>query len=273
MISAMDKRELYNDIKNQIHEKLYAEVPFSISQDELREVAEQFLTFTKLSEEEKQPFSKKVPNYKRGRVGYVQEERKEGATDSKEYFHYTLEFEDLYKQEIKNNKNKQIEEFLQTLTRIYKETETAMLNILEAFDVEFKGIYEKFVSETEHPVFTLRILKYTTTKQGDFLAKGHYDRGCCTLALGESAPGLRLGKTDRDLKEVSHTKGKAIFMPAISFPVITAKHFHPVWHDVVQKGEKKIDQQTARWAVVFFANTYSLNEEISYEKAHTPIEE
>ena len=252
------KRNFFLDIKRQIQSKNYAEVSITIKPEKLELLAKLFLEFTKKNDEINNPFSKKIPNYKRGRIGYICEERKEGNTDTKEYFHYTSQVESLFKEVIEQNKNPTISELLILMREIHSEGKEAMLNIFQAFETEFPGIYNLF-SESNSPLFTLRILKYNAMKKGDFLAKGHYDRGVSTLALAESAPGLRLGKNDKDLKEISHVKEKAIFMPAINFQRITSPQFHPVWHDVVQKEEHAVDNETARLAIVFFSTTYYLN--------------
>ena len=104
-------------------------------------------------------------------------------------------------------------------------------------------------------------------KEGDFLAKAHYDRGALTLALAESSPGLRLGENEEKLEEIVHKDRSLIFMPSLRFNKVTSKEFTPTWHDVIQKKSERVNSQVSRWAIVFFADIQS---DIipTYEEAH-----
>jgi isopenicillin N synthase-like dioxygenase len=115
----------------------------------------------------------------------------------------------------------------------------------------------------------LRFLAYTQTEPGDFLATGHYDRGTVSLAIAESAPGLRIGKTPDTVKDIIHEPGYGLFFPGINLKELTDETFAPSWHDVVQKDSNAFQPGCARWAVVLFAHVWNLDYK-TWEACHTP---
>ena len=134
---------------------------------------------------------------------------------------------------------------------------------LDEFEKEFPGLYARFIVEDTHRRFYLRFLKYDTKGKGRFLARAHFDRGGATLAIAESAPGLRIGRNNSEtgilhLEEVSHEEHSAIFFPSYHFPRLTGPEFEPAWHDVTQSSDDQYSEDTARWAIVFFADVYGL---------------
>jgi isopenicillin N synthase-like dioxygenase len=258
----------YADVERQIQQQAYAVVPFAVSRAEFNQAIDVFVRFLALPLETKEKIYFKLRPDDRGtEVGYKRYLRNEGQTDNREYVHYHRAAEEGFReirQEIP-----ELDELLKTMKRVHDEALTTLQKVIGTFEDRFPGISEKFFSQTNPGDFYLRFLKYDLARPGEFLAKGHYDRGSCTLALAESAPGLRMGVDDEHLHEVTHREGEALFMPGLKFPDLTSKDFVPTWHDVIQKSEDTYSDDIARWAIVFFADPAGM-ENISYEEAHTP---
>lgn len=259
--------ELLNNIKKELREKNFTEVPFSLSKEELNKAATAFLEFLKLPEELKEKLHSRIREDDRGaQIGYRKKEQEYGDLDNKEYFHYNEYIEEEFKEFLEN---KEVNKFLKYAKIIYNESKETIRKIIKELDHEYPGIYRNFFPENKKPYFYLRFLKYNSTNKDIFLAKGHYDRGCCTLAIAESSPGLRIGKNDKEIYEVTHRENRVIFFPGKKLHEITSKVFRPAWHDVVQKGTN-YNKEVARWAIVFFADAKEMRI-TEYEEAHTPI--
>jgi len=265
-------RKLYERILREVKERNYAAVPFALSHEELSSAAEQYLGFLKIDQPTKEKFYC-VLDHKddASQIGYVrrkQEELSYGTLDDKEYFHFNEHADEKFAPLLTGGV--EVASFWSQAKKIYVAARSAFAEIMYAMETEFPGIYHEFFPPGKRPKFYLRFLKYNVRGLGGTLARGHYDRGGFTLALAESDPGLRMGKNDKNLKEVEHKRGHAIFMPALKAPKITSPEFHPTWHDVIQKREVKPGEETARWAIVFFADPYNM-EPVSAVETHTPI--
>jgi hypothetical protein len=68
---------------------------------------------------------------------------------------------------------------------------------------------------------------------------------------------------------VVHKDKTALFMPALRLHNVTDERFHPVWHDVVQSSTDTYSGETARWAIVFFADGESQTARPSTEEIFT----
>ncbi len=251
----------------------YVSVAFPLSREEFVAAAETFFEFLTLPQETKNAvFFLRDQNDPQGtEVGYVRQvgakDEEYGYKDFKEYFHYhpdaEVRFADVAAKEPK------LRAFMDAAGKIFGHAEEAVQGILTELDAEFPGLKGSFVSPTLPLARALRFLKYDAAGKGKFLARAHYDRGGCTLALAESAPGLRIGKDDASLTEVVHKDGTALFMPGFHFPEMTDGRIPAAWHDVVQASEDTISEDTARWAIVYFVNAYGRRLPTSAE-VHAP---
>ena len=189
--------------------------------------------------------------------------------DNKEFFHYHPVLTEHFKN-LPVLQDPTTVEFFSHAQTIYTACVQATNEILSAFEVEFPGIRKQLISpDGAIGMSTIRFLKYEPAGSGNFLAKGHYDRGTMTLALAESAPGLRVGKTAEQLALVTHKENTALFMPALLFSDITDARFTPAWHDVVQTSENVYRTDAARWAIVFFADAQHTTTP-TLKETHTP---
>lgn len=261
----------YEELEQQIKERQFAEVPFTVSQGELSSAAEVFLAFLTLPQEVKDKFYFKLDKHlRKADVGYVRKNRDEGGNDNKEYFHYHPRAQKEFK-EHDEFLDRRVQDFFTYADKIHRAASNTMEETIRLLDTKFPGTYNRFFPEGIEPRFYLRFLKYETGKEGDFLAKSHYDAGTCTLAMAESSPGLRIGKTETSMKPVTHTEGTAIFMPAYSLQAVTSDIFSPAWHEVVQLEEDKVSSGVARWAIVMFADQVDVVQPTP-EQCHTPMD-
>ncbi len=261
------------ELTAQINEKSYATVPFALKRTDFEAAIDQFVRFLALPSEVKESAYLHVPlSDERGAdVGYQRRMRKgtgmQGAPDNREFFHYHPVAEEHFR-EIADT-HAELRGLLDAARHIHQNAKQAVSEILQTLDQAHPGLHARFFIPGEEPNFHLRLLKYDRMHAGEFLAIGHYDRGGCTLALAESAPGLRIGIDDQHLQEVDHADGQAIFMPALNFPLFTDGAFRPAWHDVVQKSEDVYSEDIARWAIVFFVDTY-IKPNTTWEDRHAP---
>jgi len=241
-----------------LKDSAYAAIPFPLSRADFVGAAERFFEFLMVPQETKDSlFFLRNPADPQGtEVGYVrtkgEKDGEVGNRDYKEYFHYHPDARERLRSIAETTP--EVAAFLDTAHGIFEHAETAARKVLSELDPEFPGLYDSFVQEGRPLERALRFLKYDATGMGKFLARAHYDRGGCTLALAESAPGLRVGKDDASLVSVVHKEGTALFMPGFHFPELTGGQIPAAWHDVIQASEDTVSDDAARWAIVYFLN-------------------
>ena len=257
-----------DELITQLHDQCHATVPFPIRRTEFQDAINQFLAFLALPLEVKESIYFKInPDDRGSEVGYRKYLRNEGQTDNREYVHYHQKAEEAF--QVIRKTVPEFDALLHAMKRIYDQASLTLEEALQTLERRFPGMYTAYFPEDGQHHFYLRFLKYDRAAPGEFLAKGHYDRGGVTLALAESAPGLRMGLDDAHLQEVAHEDGYALLMPGLLFPNVTAGTIPATWHDVIQKGEDAYSNDIARWAIVFFADAQKMTG-ITYEQAHTP---
>jgi hypothetical protein len=258
----------FAELERQIYAQAHAVVPLPMTHAEFRRAIGIFIDFLKLPMPVKEALYFKVrPDDRGSEVGYKRYRRDEGQTDNREYFHYHRLAEKRFGEP--RAQVRELDELLRSMKAIYGSALRKLEEIIRTFDGRFPGIHEKFFATDRPGNFYLRFVKYDRARPGEFLAKGHYDRGSCTLALAESAPGLRMGTNDTDLREVVHREGEALFMPGLKFSQVTSEEFAPTWHDVLQKGDDAFNEEIARWAIVLFADPADMPI-VTFDEAHTP---
>lgn len=262
----------YEKILADIKRQNYVEAPLAISKIGLEKSAQAFIDFLGLDQVIQDKFTIMIDKEDRGsNAGYVRKHKSKGDSDNKEYFHYRGLTEKLLRGVIEEYKaNFKIQNFLVLSKKVFEAGLETLSSIISVIDQRHKGIYDKIFKRNPERFICLRFVKYDVAGDCEFLATPHYDRGSCALAMAESAPGLRIGKNEQDIKEVLRNGNMAIFMPAFTFHRdIESEDFTPAWHDVVQKSADTYSENIARWAIVLFADVSS-GGSISYEEAHTP---
>ena len=255
-------------ILEEIATKHFASVPFSLSHQDLSAAAEAYMRFLTLPDSVKQSFSLKAGvEHNFGIIGYKDRRQEEGR-DRKEFFHYHPHLE-LYFETHPHRALSEVQEFFKAAREVDRAAAGALRGVLEELSNEFPHLIEEYFPSGQRRTL-LRFLKYDVAGTGAHLAQGHYDSGGCTLALAESAPGLRLGTCAEDLQPVVHQDHTALFMPALRLHTVTDERFHPVWHDVVQASADTYSDTTARWAIVFFADGASQKTRPTPDEIFTP---
>lgn len=250
------------DLRESLRMHNYVKVPFPVPRSELVLAAEAFTGFLTLSPREKQRFHFKLCFHDgNSDIGYSRPGGKNGK-DDKEYFHYHPLAEWRFGK-LPLFGDSRVRTFFDHGAKIFDAAQTTLDHVLNEFEKVFPGIHDRFMVEHVRRRFYLRFLKYDAKGKGKFLARAHFDRGGATIAIAESAPGLRIGwnsipKSLLHLEEVKHEDHSAIFFPSYHFPRLTGPEFEPAWHDVVQSSDDQYSEDTARWAIVFFADVYGL---------------
>lgn len=258
-------------ITNEISTQHYANMPFSIRDDHLRQAADEYVRFLELPQRVKDQFKGLlIPGEPKSSIGYELKSRKMGNKDDKEFFHYNP---DLKRQlpELTSSKEPRIKYFLEAAAHVYSGLQQSALELACSLESATPGTINKFFPEGQPKHFYLRFLAYKPVDEGKKLANGHYDQSPWTLAIAESRPGLRIG-TEQNPQPVSHKPGQAIL-----FCSPNAKHtvpkelyndFKPGFHDVVeQPRQKEFAPGIPRWAIVAFLWPHGMKY-MPYEEAH-----
>ena len=243
-----------------------------ITRARLERAAHSFFKFLNLDESLKEPIKRTLNEQKgdenRIDIGYMRRRAQhDGDQEEKMYFHYHPDIDTLFQADIERAGEK-AGAFMREARAVWDETVTIARPIVDEFETRWPGVRDRFFPKDAHPYLVIRFLAYDARGMGEFLAKAHYDRGDFTIALGESAPGLRIGMPG-DLHEVEHTDGYVVVMPGTGFPQDIDPTITPAWHDVVQKPEAQFSGQTARWAIVGFFDVVD-KQYIPIEATHVP---
>ena len=259
------------DILTQIQEKNYATLPMAIPHFHIETAMADFFAFLALPEEVKRRFRHKLDIKNHGsEAGWARKSTGHGDKDEKEFFHFTPYTREVFR-DLPERNDPEVQRFFNSAEQIHRQMTEIVSALLDTFETKYPGIKRKFIPGDRRPFFYLRFLRYVSVPNGEFLAKGHYDRGTMTLAIAESAPGLRIGLNAKSLQPVDRSEGDIVFMPALRLRDITsAEDFPPAWHDVVQSSDRQLSDETARWALVFFADTVDQNH-TPWAEAHTPM--
>lgn len=247
----------------------FAQVPaHGMDSAVLTSAARAFFKFLALPEGVKTPIRQTLPGEDRTTRGYTRRRAQDDSDgEEKMYFHYHPEVETEYAREIAAA-GEPAKVFMRAAHEIWEKTLAVGYDAIAEFEERWPGTRVRILPPGGSPLLVIRFLAYLSHSRDDFLAKPHYDRGTFTIALGESAPGLRIG-TPGHLREVEHRDGFVVVMPGTGFRNDIDSNIEPAWHDVVQKKDAQFNETTARWAIVGFfdvtGRTY-----ISIEDTHQP---
>jgi len=268
-VDGLESPRSFEEVEAELKKRYFLKVPFAVGEKAVTEAVEAFFAFLELPDEVKfHIFFSVNPNSRRGESGFVRRDPKDPVKDDyKEYFNYHGAILDRYPEFLAEQPV--VRDFVEKALPIWLEAQKRVREVMITFEGQYPGITERFFSK-EEPEILLRFLKYNWKEAGEYLAKPHYDVGSCTLAIAESAPGLRIGSCTADLAPVTHTSEEAIFMMGKNFPKITDDTFLPSWHDVVQVDKTTIGQPFARWAVVCFFEVEGLGAD-PHDKTHQPV--
>ena len=252
-----------------LRQQHYASIAFSLTEDELNYAAQCFLQFLALPEETKRQLHFPAQNHRASADGYTDKSHLDNK-DPKQFFHWTPKMTrhpvcaDLM------TTSSAVAAFFSIAERIYGAVEKALYALFLQHLPEYKS---SIFSHSTLLDGTLRFLCYLPKQQQQrFGAQAHFDKGFSTLAIADSAPGLRIGCCDKHaLQAVNYQPGKALFMPAWMLFQASNGVIKPAWHDVVHShDEAAISAGCARWSIVFFINSPGTPFS-SWEVVHTPL--
>lgn len=230
----------------------YVSLPSDLSRSVIDETIDAFLAFANSSQEIKNRFQSQLPgNHRRRELGFVHREGLAEGRDTKDFFHYHPYLKKDHESFIAETPV--ADRLARNADIIWNHAADMAKKILLSLDSDYPGVYDK-VFDTPLPHIVLRIVYYEAHPEQEILAIPHFDAGSFTLALAESAPGLRIGSRQENLKLVPHQEGRAIFMLGAGYrQTIATETLLPGWHDVI-----RLDNLTSRWAIVAFIDGHDI---------------
>lgn len=252
-VQMIDSSKLnFSDIHKSLKEECYANIPFPIEESTLESAIEAFFKFLDEPEDIKNHIDFTIaPLHRRGDVGFKHREPGDHIyNDRKDFFHFHPALLERYADFL--DQNPVVKDFVLKAHPIWQEAYQTVTDILSTFEPTFPGVCGK-IFDTDLVHFQLRFLKYYWQESGYYLAKPHFDAGSFTLAISESGPGLRIGRSPETLKPVEHRPGNAVFMLSSNFQkVMDTTELSAGWHDVIQVDKTLVGKPFARWAIVAF---------------------
>lgn len=239
-------------VESQIRERAYAQVETGMDYADINEAVKLYLDFCQEPDSYTGQIAYEHENGKRGsQVGHVIKGGE--GQDRKRYLHYRDGLPDwLMASGVEITP--QLDRFLEAAEAIHERACSTMRENMVELDGKYPGLVGMHFPEHGDRDFYTRFLVYHPTKTGQ-LARAHYDLSTMTLAMAESAPGLRLGGDSYNLQPVQHREGEGkLFLGGGWRNVYPDSDLPLGWHDVIQADQETVNEDVVRWAVVMFAN-------------------
>ena len=251
-----------------LREQHFAPVAFPMGEKQLTDAADSFLQFLALPEKIKRKLHFPAQNHRASADGYTDKSHTK-SKDPKQFFHWNPNIASHAVCEQLMTANPTIDHFFHTASNIYLQVEKALHALFQQYLPEYQSL---IFADNKLIDGTLRFLSYSPKQRQRFGARAHFDKGFSTLAIADSASGLRIGCcNEHPLQPVSYQPGQALFMPAWMLFQASDGEIKPAWHDVIQAvDEPQINAHCARWSIVFFVNSPSTPFS-SWEAVHTPL--
>lgn len=268
------------EVRESMVEKGYSPVGIDLGVSDLQTAIDRYTAFLEIDEQ----YHEATRFYlsERGDGDYGQYTRVAGSTgergdvpDNKDIFHFGSMSRQVIESRISGRMPRDMKLFLDVAEEIYWAGQRSKRTALEALDQRKAGLVGILQSERNTLNDVLRFITYYPNEEK--LAKGHYDRSTCTLAIGESHEGLRittgqngltvnadeayLADLESRLKPVEHRDHEAKFFLGAGWNRLPGQYkagneeLELGWHDVIPS-DKQVDQKVMRWAVVMFINPY-----------------
>lgn len=235
-----------DEICQTLEKQFYLSIPYDLSRSVINETIDAFLAFAQTEQKVKDHLQSKLPGiHRRGELGFTHREGTDQDHDTKDFFHYHPYLKKNHAEYI--SANPIVKRLITQVDLIWNHAEHTTKRILKSLDGNYPGVFNKIFNAKE-PHIVLRLVYYQATPDQQILARAHFDAGSFTLAVGESAPGLRIGSHQENLQLVPHEEGRALFMLGANYrQVIASETLSPGWHDVI-----RVDNLQSRWAIVAF---------------------
>jgi hypothetical protein len=246
----------------------FARVPHGMRQADLEAAANAFLAFLALPDGviRQLHFS---PVHDRASADGFTDKTGVDRKDPKQFFHWSPALMTREPCPSLRAQEPAVDRFFRAASDVYRCVESALFDVYSQCLPEYR---QRIFREDRLIDGILRFLCYAPRPEHDFCARAHFDKGFSTLALADSASGLRIGCCNtHPLKPVHHEDGHALFMPAWMLFQASGGAIKPAWHDVVHRpGEQDVNRLCARWSIVFFVNDPGTPFS-SWDAVHTPL--
>lgn len=266
----------------QIHENLYeqgyAPIGIDIGYSDLETAMERYMAFIEL--DEKYHEATRHFSTDRGDGDFGQFRRIAGAEgmrgampDNKDIFHFGTNTRQVIEARLSGALPRDMKAFLDATEEIFWAGERSKRQALEELDWLQTGLVGIMMPENGTINDVLRFIAYHPN-EGQ-LAKGHFDRGVCTLAIGESHEGLQIAPgqnglrldcdqaymdaLEKNLQPVTHMSEEVKFFLGAGWNQLPGayrqgNHDLPLgYHDVIES-DKQVNDKVMRWAIVQFCN-------------------
>ncbi len=126
------------------------------------------------------------------------------------YFLYHPKLESQCQSFIKENAS--IRSLFEKTKPLWQTSNSCFKKVIHELSASFPpNAYDSIFAKDSHQVrLVLALIKYSD-KEERKRSISHFDGGCASLALLESAPGLRIGSCEKTLSDAAHCRGTAIF--------------------------------------------------------------
>lgn len=268
-----------------VHQNLYqdgyAPVEIDARYDDLNDAMDKYLAFLELDEEYHEATRFFSTDRGDGDFGqFTRESGTEGSrgsvADNKDIFHFGAQTRQIIEARISGKLPTEMKEFLDIAEEIFWAGQRSKKQAVDELDWFDTGLTKVMNPEVGTINDVLRFIAYHQN-EGD-LAKGHFDRGVFTLAIGESHEGLQIAKgqnglvldcnteymddLEESLQPVTHEEGQAKFMLGAGWNRLPKEYRqgnHDLslgWHSVVNS-DKTVSEKIMRWAIVMFCNPHT----------------
>jgi hypothetical protein len=269
-----------SEFRESLKEKGFSEVAIDLSKSDMSSVIENYINFLELDEsyfDETRYFLTD-----RGDGDFGQFRRTAGTNsdrgvvlDNKDIFYFGASSRQVLEARLHNKLPNSLRCFYRDAEEIFWTAERAKLDALDELDILHMGLRKVMMDERHLMNDVLRLIAYYPDQNK--LAKGHFDRSVCTLAIGESHEGLRIApgqngivcdiseeymaQLDASLQPVTHINQEAKFMLGAGWNRLDShlrfgnQEMPLGWHDVIPS-DKTVSERVMRWAIVLFANPH-----------------
>lgn len=263
-----------------LYEKGFVPVGIDLGKSDLQTAIDRYTAFLEIDEAHHE--ATRFLSTPRGDGDFGQYRRLPGqqgvrgeVPDNKDIFHFGAQSRQVIEARLQGAMPREMKEFLGMAEEIFWTAQRSKRQALQELDYYQMGLVGIMQPEVGTINDVLRFIAYYPNDEK--LAKGHFDRSTCTLAIGESHDGLRIApgqnglKTDvteeylegleNSLQPVEHKEKEAKFFLGAGWNHLPKRYnsggrnddLPLAWHDVVPS-DKRVDEQVMRWAIVMFMN-------------------
>ncbi len=224
---------------------------------------EAFVEFLQLPIEVMQSFvlpEGSAPSHLCEEIGFRSVPQKEMGRPTQAQFMYGPGFEEVFASEMEQYPEAQA--FAEAARVLYEDAECAFRDVIETMSATFPNLVNTFFPEGKKSRSSVSFFRYpyadVDPRTGKMsLCRPHFDPGSWDIMLGENAQGFRFGSSDENLHFPKEGAPYEPFIfPALELFRVTHSSMVPQWHDVLQCPFDGLDEDVARWSIVFLATHY-----------------